>query len=82
MLLGWFHLNTAGGTIKGAVGGSSGSFESLLLNLSDVFCPLKAELATPTQFKGRLNELLSQVRLQSQTAVLSGGAFYTFYIMI
>merc|ERR1712059_111078 len=38
---------------------------------------LQAELATPTQFKGRLNELLSQVRLQSQTAVLSGGEKYT-----
>lgn len=38
---------------------------------------LQAELATPTQFKGRLNELLSQVRLQSQTAVLSGGDKYT-----
>lgn len=38
---------------------------------------LQSELATPTQFKGRLNELLSQVRLQSQTAVLSGGEKYT-----
>jgi len=38
---------------------------------------LQAELATPTQFKGRLNELLSQVRLQSQTAVLSGGEKYS-----
>jgi len=38
---------------------------------------LQAELATPTQFKGRLNELLSQVRLQSQTAVLGGGEKYT-----
>ena len=62
---------------------------------------MQAELATPTQFKGRLNELLSQVmknltqfifsslvhfhtslcfyqvRLQSQTAVLSGGEKYS-----
>jgi len=38
---------------------------------------LQAELATPTQFKGRLNELLSQVRLQSQAAVLSGGEKYS-----
>merc|ERR1711981_1187380 len=38
---------------------------------------LQAELATPTQFKGRLNELLSQVRLQSQTAVLSGREKYS-----
>jgi len=38
---------------------------------------LQSELATPTQFKGRLNELLSQVRLQSQTAVLGGGEKYT-----
>jgi len=38
---------------------------------------LAGELATPTQFKGRLNELLSQVRLQSQASVLSGGEKYT-----
>jgi len=38
---------------------------------------LAGELATPTQFKGRLNELLSQVRLQSQTNVLAGGEKYT-----
>eukprot|EP00092_Neocalanus_flemingeri_P013242 GFUD01014272.1.p1 GENE.GFUD01014272.1~~GFUD01014272.1.p1 ORF type:complete len:625 (-),score=206.86 GFUD01014272.1:148-2022(-) len=38
---------------------------------------LAGELATPTQFKGRLNELLSQVRLQSQATVLSGGEKYT-----
>jgi len=38
---------------------------------------LAGELATPTQFKGRLNELLSQVRLQSQTSVLAGGEKYT-----
>jgi len=37
---------------------------------------LQAELATPTQFKGRLNELLSQVRLQSQAHVMSGGDKY------
>jgi nuclear pore complex protein Nup54 len=30
-------------------------------------------MSAPTQFKGKLNELLSQVRLQSQTAALSGG---------
>ena len=29
-------------------------------------------MSAPTQFKGKLNELLSQVRLQSQTAALSG----------
>ena len=33
-----------------------------------------AELATPTQFKGRLQELLSCVRLQSQTSLLGGQA--------
>ncbi|XP_043195038.1 nucleoporin p54-like isoform X2 [Amphibalanus amphitrite] len=33
---------------------------------------LQDELATPTQFKGRLNELLSQTRLQSQQAVQRG----------
>jgi len=38
---------------------------------------LAGELATPTQFKGRLNELLSQVRLQSQASVLAGGEKYT-----
>ena len=27
---------------------------------------LQSQLSAPTQFKGRLNELLSQVRLQSQ----------------
>jgi len=37
---------------------------------------LQAEMATPTQFKGRLNELLSQVRLQSQATVLCGGEKY------
>lgn len=33
---------------------------------------LQAELSAPTQFKGRLNELMSQVRLQSQSHILSG----------
>lgn len=31
-------------------------------------------MSAPTQFKGRLNELLSQVRLQSQAAVLTGSS--------
>jgi len=35
---------------------------------------IQGELETPTQFKGRLNELLSQVRLQSQSAVMSGAS--------
>ncbi len=30
-------------------------------------------MSAPTQFKGRLNELLSQVRLQSQASAMSGG---------
>ena len=34
---------------------------------------LQAEMSAPTQFKGRLNELLSQVRLQSQASAMSGG---------
>ena len=34
---------------------------------------LQSELSAPTQFKGRLNELLSQIRLQSQASALSGG---------
>ena len=29
-------------------------------------------MSAPTQFKGRLNELLAKVRLQSQAATLSG----------
>ena len=29
-------------------------------------------MSAPTQFKGRLNELLSQVRLQSQASAMSG----------
>eukprot|EP00088_Acartia_fossae_P035951 TRINITY_DN370_c0_g1_i6.p1 TRINITY_DN370_c0_g1~~TRINITY_DN370_c0_g1_i6.p1 ORF type:complete len:633 (-),score=194.92 TRINITY_DN370_c0_g1_i6:154-2052(-) len=33
---------------------------------------IQTKLETPTQFKGKLNELLSQVRLQSQSSVLSG----------
>jgi len=37
---------------------------------------LQSELATPTQFKGRLNELLSQVRLQSTANALAGGEKY------
>jgi nuclear pore complex protein Nup54 len=31
-------------------------------------------MSAPTQFKGRLNELLSQVRLQSQASAMSGGS--------
>lgn len=38
---------------------------------------IQAEIETPTQFKGRLNEVLSQVRLQSQSASLSGTEKYT-----
>jgi len=38
---------------------------------------IQAELETPTQFKGKLNELLSQVRLQSQSMALSGTEKYT-----
>jgi len=33
---------------------------------------IQTKLETPTQFKGKLNELLSQVRLQSQSSVLTG----------
>jgi len=33
---------------------------------------IQTKLETPTQFKGKLNELLSQVRLQSQSSVLAG----------
>ena len=32
---------------------------------------LQAEMSAPTQFKGRLNELLAKVRLQSQASALS-----------
>ena len=34
---------------------------------------LQSQISAPTQFKGRLNELLSQVRLQNQVTGLSGG---------
>ena len=33
----------------------------------------QSEMSAPTQFKGKLNELLSQVRLQSQTRSISSG---------
>ncbi len=33
---------------------------------------LQAQISAPTQFKGRLNELLSQVRLQAQSQAMSG----------
>ncbi len=33
---------------------------------------LQSQMSAPTQFKGKLNELLSQVRLQSQTVALRG----------
>lgn len=35
---------------------------------------IQTKLETPTQFKGKLNELLSQVRLQSQSSVLTGSS--------
>jgi hypothetical protein len=35
---------------------------------------LQAEMSAPTRFKGRLNELLSQVRLQAQASALSGSS--------
>ncbi len=35
---------------------------------------LQSQLSAPTQFKGRLNELLSQVRLQSQVNGLGSGS--------
>jgi len=35
---------------------------------------LQSEMSAPTQFKGRLNELLSQVRLQAQSRALEGPA--------
>ena len=38
---------------------------------------LAAELATPTQFRGRLQELLSCVRLQSQVVAGAGGEKYS-----
>jgi len=38
---------------------------------------IQGELETPTQFKGRLNELLSQVQLQAQSSVMSGQEKYT-----
>ena len=34
---------------------------------------LQSQISAPTQFKWRLNELLSQVRLQNQVTGLSGG---------
>ena len=34
---------------------------------------LQSQISAPTQFKGRLNELLSQVRLQTQVNGLGGG---------
>jgi nuclear pore complex protein Nup54 len=33
---------------------------------------LQAEMSAPTQFKGRLNELLAKVRLQSQASAMGG----------
>ena len=48
-------------------------FKSLTIKQPYYLQALQAEMSAPTQFKGRLNELLSQVRLQSQASAMSGG---------
>ena len=39
---------------------------------------LQSQISAPTQFKGRLNELLSQVRLQNQVTGLGRGMLMIF----
>ena len=38
---------------------------------------LQSEMSAPTQFKGRLNELISQVRHQSQVSAMNGCEKYS-----